>query len=137
MDPMPRGSPLQGEALARACAEQVLARLFERLNIDIADREEVRKLGRDLQYLRARRETTEDSALRRRTAVWTSTAAALAHQRRILGIDRSGGCSAAGRQRGQVPAQYQHRQQQQRQQRCPQREAVLHRALRLMAKLSA
>lgn len=84
MDPMPRGSPLQGEALARACAEQVLARLFERLNIDIADREEVRKLGRDLQYLRARRETTEDSTLRRRTAVWTSTAAALVSAMGVL-----------------------------------------------------
>lgn len=84
MDPMPRGSPPQGEALARACAEQVLARLFERLNIDIADREEVRKLGRDLQYLRARRETTEDSTLRRRTAVWTSTAAALVSAMGVL-----------------------------------------------------
>ena len=84
MDSMPRGSPQQGEALARACAEQVLARLFERLNIDIADREEVRKLGRDLQYLRTRRETTEDSALRRRTAVWTSTAAALVSAMGVL-----------------------------------------------------
>ena len=84
MDSMPRGSLQQGEALARACAEQVLARLFERLNIDIADREEVRKLGRDLQYLRARRETTEDSTLRRRTAVWTSTAAALVSAMGVL-----------------------------------------------------
>lgn len=83
-DPTPRGSPQQGEVLARACAEQVLARLFERLNIDIADREEVRKLGRDLQYLRARREIAEDSALRRRTAIWTSTAAALVSAMGVL-----------------------------------------------------
>lgn len=83
-DPMPRGSPQQGEALARTCAEQVLARLFERLNIDISDREEVRRLGRDLQYLRARREIAEDSALRRRTAIWTSTAAAMVSAMGVL-----------------------------------------------------
>lgn len=83
-DLVPRGSPQQGEALARGCAEQVLARLFERLNIDIADREEVRKLRRDLQYLRVRRETAEDSALRRRTAIWTSSAAALVSAMGVL-----------------------------------------------------
>ena len=64
-------------AIAAAAADQAIARLFDRLNIDVADREELRRFGRDLLYLRALREAAEAGAARRRTAFWTGMASAV------------------------------------------------------------
>ena len=70
--------PLAAEAhaIAASAAEQAIARLFDRLNIDVSDREELRRFGRDLLYLRALREAAEAGAARRRTAFWTGLVSA-------------------------------------------------------------
>ena len=67
-----------------SAASIAMARLFDRLNFDVTDREDLSEFVEDLRFLRRQREAAEERALRRRTAVWTSAAAALVSAMGVL-----------------------------------------------------
>ncbi len=48
-------------------AEAAVSKLFERMGIDVTDRDEMRALGRDLTFLRGMREGAEEQARLART----------------------------------------------------------------------
>lgn len=60
-----------------SAASVAMARLFDRLNIDVTNRDDFGELVEDLRFLRTQREAAEERALRRRTAIWTSAGAAI------------------------------------------------------------
>lgn len=61
-----------------------IARLFDRLNIDLTSRDDLRELCQDLEFLRRQREAGEERAMRRRTAIWTSAGAAVVSAMGVL-----------------------------------------------------
>ena len=65
-------------------AAAAMARLFDRLNIDATNRDDLGDLVEDLRFLRRQRDAAEERALRRRTAVWTSTGAAIVSAMGVL-----------------------------------------------------
>lgn len=76
-----RRTPSGADPSAAAVA---MARLFDRLNIDATSRDDLREFAEDLQFLRQQRESAEERALRRRTAIWTSAGAAVVSAMGVL-----------------------------------------------------
>ena len=74
MSDAPRRAPSGTDPSAATIA---IARIFDRLNIDATNRDDLGDLVEDLRFLRRQRDAAEERALRRRTAVWTSAGAAV------------------------------------------------------------
>lgn len=81
MSDAPRRGPPNADPSAAAVA---IARLFDRLNIDATSRNDLGELVEDFRFLRRQRGAAEERALRRRTAVWTSAAAAVVSAMSVL-----------------------------------------------------